>query len=368
MIHVQWSAEIHRAEGAKGFLVLPRGEVLATRTEARPDGVYVLLSRSADGGQSWQRVGTIVSDPDPITDLGDGNLCLRRNGELLYVYRHNRYRGEHAQKPYYSIKVAASKDGGKSWTAHSTVFEAHPVGEGPSRGLWAPFLFETRSGMLQCYYDDEYTPWREGFSGHQWVRMHTWNPRTRQWENPVTVSRAHNPAHLSRDGMPSVAELSDGRLLCVLESVQTFPPHAGVIRCVESRDGGRTWSWQREERRVVYQPRDTHFMALAPWVTKVFGDHLLCVFITDEDRESPDRPGTPVPHLNMDVKCVWSTDGGRVWSLPAQTVYAETHKCYMPGVGVLKQRGREAEILVLFLETQRGFFSRRGVVRRGVSR
>lgn len=113
-MQITWSTEIHRAEGAKGFLVLPDGNVLAARTEGHAEGVSVILSRSRDGGRSWERVGTIVSDPDPAADLGDGNLCLRRNGDLLYVYRHNRYRGEFAQKPYYSIKVAASKDGGKS--------------------------------------------------------------------------------------------------------------------------------------------------------------------------------------------------------------------------------------------------------------
>lgn len=363
-MRITWSTEIVPAAGAKGFLILPGGEVLVARTEVRPEGVYVLLARSRDEGRTWQEVGTIVSDPDPTADLGDGNLCLRRSGELLYVYRHNHYRGEHASKPSYSIRVAVSRDGGRKWQNHSTVFEVRPEGAGPSRGLWAPFLFETRQGALQCYYDDEYTPWREGFSGHQWVRMHTWNPRTQRWENPVTVSRAHDPAHLSRDGMPSVVELSDGRLLCLLESVQTFLPHAGVIRLVESRDGGRTWSWTREERRVVYQPRDTRFMALAPWVTKVFGDTLLCVFITDEDRQTPDKPGTPPPQLNMDVKCVWSTDGGKTWSRPAQTVYAETHKCYMPGVGVLRQNRSQAEVLVLFLDTQRGYFSRRGTASR----
>lgn len=364
-INLQWDKQIWRAEGAKGFLVLPDGSVLAARTEGTADGVRVLCSRSADGGRTWTPLATIVSDPDPDTDIGDGNLLRRRNGELLYVYRHNRYRGEHAQKPYYSVKVAVSRDGGKTWHPHSTVLEVQPTGAGPSRGLWAPFVFETRAGVLQCYYDDEYTPWQEGFSGHQWGRMHTWNPHKRQWEQPVTVSRAHTPAYLSRDGMPSVVELSRGHLLCVLESVQTFPPHAGVIRCVESRDGGRTWSWAREERRVVYQPNNTTFMALAPWVTKLWDNVLLCVFITDEDRSTPDKPGTPPPRLNMDVKCVWSTDGGRTWSRPASTVYDDTHKCYMPGVGVLKMGDREAEILVLFLETERGFFCRKGVVRRG---
>lgn len=295
--------------------------------------------------------------PRPCRDIGVGNLLLRRNGELLYVYRHNHYRAEYTDKPYYSVKTAMSIDKGQSWTKHSTVVEVQPTGDGPSRGLWAPFLFETRAGVLQCYYDDEYTPWREGFSGHQWVRMHTWNPKAKRWENPITVSRAHSPAHLSRDGMPSVVELSGGRLLCVLESVQTFLPHAGVIRCVESPDGGRTWSRVREERRVVYQPRNTNFMALAPWVAKLWDDTLLCVFITDEDRGSPDRPGTPPSLLNMDVKCFWSTDGGRTWSRPAQTIYNDTHKCYMPGVGVLKRNAGEAEILMLFLETEKGFFS-----------
>lgn len=363
-MNLQWDKQIWRAEGAKGFLVLPDGSILATRTEGTRGGLRVVCSRSTDGGQTWKELSTIVSDPDPATDIGDGVLLLRRNGELLYVYRHNRYRDEYARKPYYSVKVAMSKDRGRSWSAHSTVLEVQPTGEGPSRGLWAPFLFETRAGVLQCYYDDEYTPWREGFAGHQWVRMHTWNPKAKRWENPVTVSRAHNPAYLSRDGMPSVVELSGGHLLCVLESVQTFLPHAGVIRCVESRDGGRTWSWVREERRVVYQPRNTDFMALAPWVTKLWDDTLLCVFITDEDRSTPDKPGTPPPLLNMDVKCVWSTDGGRTWSRPAQTIYNDTHKCYMPGVGVLKRNAGEAEILVLFLETEKGFFCRKGTARR----
>jgi len=362
---VEWEKTITRAEGAKGFLILPNSHVLAARTEGSPNGVRVVCSRSRDGGRTWEPLSTIVSDPEPSTDIGDGNLCRMRAGELLYVYRHNRYRGENARNPYYSIKVAVSTDNGSTWEPHSTVLEVRPTGEGPSRGLWAPFLWETRPGVLHCYYDDEYTPWREGFSGHQWVQMHTWNPKTRRWENPVTVSRAHNPAHLSRDGMPSVVQLRDGRLVCVLESVQTFPPHAGVIRWVESRDGGRTWSWRNRERGVVYEPRNTRFMALAPWVTTLWDDTLLCVFITDEDRAEPDKPGTPAPQLNMDVKCVWSTDRGRTWSRPAQTVYNDTHKCYMPGVGVLRSGAKEAEILVFFLETEKGFFSRRGVARRG---
>ena len=144
-MHTTWSAQLHPAEGAKGFLVMPDGDVFAARTEARADGVFVLLSRSRDGGRTWERVATIVSDPDPGTDLGDGNLCRTRRGELFYVYRHHHHSGK---KPYYSVKVARSADGGKTWKPHSTVFEVRSEGEGPSRGLWAPFLFETRRAAV----------------------------------------------------------------------------------------------------------------------------------------------------------------------------------------------------------------------------
>src|SRR5262249_52889688 len=158
---------------------------------------------------------------------------------------HNRYRAAHEKAPDYAIRVAVSEDAGRTWKAHSTVTaHAFATNEPPSKGLWAPSLFEAPDGRLQCYYDDEKTPLDAGFRGHQWLLMRTWNPASRIWENPVVVSRAHDPKDLSRDGMGTVVALSRNRLLCALESVQTTPPHAGVIRYVTSDDGGSTWSWR----------------------------------------------------------------------------------------------------------------------------
>ncbi|HSV73852.1 MAG TPA: sialidase family protein [Chthonomonadales bacterium] len=356
---VQLEPALLPAEGAKGALALRDGSVLAVRTEPHEGGMAVVCFRSTDGGRSWSRMGIIARANEPDADIGDGCFLELRDGTLLHAYRDNRLHGRHAAAPTYAIRVAASTDGGRTWRPHSTVEESRPVGPGPSRGLWSSFLIETRSGALQCYYDDEYTPNAEGFRGHQWLRMRTWDPRDRAWVRPVTVSRAHRPEHLSRDGMATVIEVARGHLLCVFESVQTFAPHANVVRWVESRDGGRSWSWERTERGVVYEPRDRRFMALAPWVARMPSGALICVFVTDEDRATPDRSGTPPPYLNMDAKLVVSRDGGRTWSAPV-TFYAETHRAYMPGIVPLKEPGPGEAFLALVLDTRAGFRGRRG--------
>lgn len=339
------------AGGGRGLVVLPGGVVLAPRTVTVPGGVGVLCARSSDAGRTWEDVSTIVR-AERGTDLGDGHLVRTAGGELLYSYRCNRL---FDARPSYSIRVAASKDGGATWAPHSVVESVEPEGRFPSRGLWSSFLLELRDGTLQCYYDDENAPFQAGLPGHQWVQMRTWDPELRRWVAPVTVSRAHDPRALSRDGMASVVELPDGRLLCAFESVQVAPPHANLVRLVESADGGRSWSWLREERRVLYQPADTRYMALAPWMVRLQSGRLLCLFCTDEDREKPDRSGTPPRALNMDLKCVTSSDDGRTWSPPA-VVDAEGHKDYLPGVAEL----RPGELLAAWWDTLRGLRCRRG--------
>jgi hypothetical protein len=230
---------------------------------------------------------------------------------------------------------------------------------GSAHGLWASDLFQRSDGTLQCYYDDEATPAREGLPGHQWLAMRTWDAAAGRWGDPVTVSRAHDPAALSRDGMPSVVELPGGRLLCCIESVQTEPPHAGLVRLVTSDDGGRTWSWQREERRVVYQPRNRAFNALAPWVVELPGGGLLCVFTTDEDRPAPGVAGTG--RLYQDLKAVVSGDGGQTWSR-RPVVLDRDYPVLFPGACLVAGYGREpATVLVQYHSLQRGTVTLRAV-------
>lgn len=322
---IRWRKEPDIVPVGKGMVAISSRSFLGAKHEVSDGKARIVCMRSDDLGKTWNRLGTIAEDDDPKADIGDGNLLVRRNGHLLYAFRQN-----HHQVPDYAIRLSESIDKGKTWKLHSTLFESEPVGPGPSRGLWAPYVFENAKGELQCYYDDEKTPFDQGFPGHQWLQMRRFNKLTKAWEAPITVSRAYNTKHLSRDGMATVVSLGKGKLICAYESVQTEPPHAGVIRYVTSDDDGKTWSWTKREREVLFQPAKKDFMALAPCLIRLSEKNLACIFVTDEDRETPDKAGTPPHLLHMDVKMVLSRDGGMTWDKKATIVYGDSHRAYLP--------------------------------------
>jgi len=93
---------------------------------------------------------------------------------------------------------------------------------------------------------------------------------------------------------------------------------------------------------------------MAPWLARLTDGTLVCVFATDEDRETPHQPGTPPPKLNMDVKCVLSTDDGQTWSKTAATIDSNSHQDYMPGVVELRHGGVKNTVLCSWADTRRG--------------
>ncbi|MGV3615368.1 MAG: sialidase family protein [Fimbriimonas sp.] len=362
---IRWQPTALPAPGPKGSLTLPDGRILIPGGGPQTGGRTIYCHATADGGKTWTRLGPIATDPDPTTDLGDGNLVRLRDGTLLATFRRNHLHGPAAENPDYAIEVAESRDGGRTWRPHSTVETSRPGSPRPSRGLWAPFLLVTRKGEVQCYYDDEDTPWRRHFKGHQWLVMRTLNRQTRRWERPVTVSRAPNPKHLSRDGMAAVAERADGILVCAFESVQTAPPHAGVLRVVTSHDGGRNWSWARGERPVLYEPKDVRYHAFSPWLLPLPNGDLLCAFATNEDRPEPGISGTPAHRLNLDVKTTLSRDGGRTWG-PSATLYTGTNRNYLPSLTPIPGGpAGTTRVLATFLDFDRGSLSLQGEIIHG---
>lgn len=353
-----WKPEL-TAPAPRGAFVRKDGSILIPG-RADDNAAQLACFVSKDEGQTWTKSGTIASDPERRTDIGDGNIVADRKGELFAVYRHNHH-GSGFPKPDYAIEVSVSKDGGNTWSAHSTVATSRPDGTQPSRGLWSPLLFVTKSGDLQCYFDDEDTPYKEAFPGHQWLTMKTYSRSHRQWENPVTVSRSHDLKLLSRDGMASVVETKKGQLLCALESVQTAPPHAGLIRLVTSNDNGRTWSWQREERKVLYQPRDRRYHAFSPALVLLPKESVLAFFATNEDRAEPGISGTPARDLSLDIKYASSADNGQTWETSATLLYGGSHRNYLPGV--VRLPGKNIRLLTTFLDFDRGSLSKAGDAR-----
>jgi len=352
---IDWRPDLP-APGPRGACVVAGTGVLMPG-RADDKGARLVCFVSAYEGKTWTPSGTIATDPDRRTDLGDGNIVAGQNGKLFAVYRHNHH-GPGFEKPDYAIEVSTSTDGGKTWTKDSEVASSRPEGPGPSRGLWSPYLFLTRTGDLQCYFDDEETPARNKFPGHQWLTMKTYSRSRHAWTNPVCVARSHDPVLLSRDGMASVVETEPGHLLCAFESVQTSPPHAGLIRMVTSLDGGQSWSWTPEERKVLYEPRDVRFHAFAPSILALPHGQLIALFATNEDRPEPGRSGTPASDLSLDIKYVSSPDNGRTWEPTAHLLYGGSHRNYLPGIVQLPGRG--IRLLSTMLDFDRGCLSKIG--------
>lgn len=354
---IAWEGELS-APGPRGEVVLGNGRILIP---GRASGLGTNLGcfASGDEGKTWTQVGVIATDPQRGVDLGDGNIVQTPSGDLWAVYRHI-HAGASNPKPDYAVEVSVSKDGGVTWQVHSRVATSRPDTGTPSRGLWSPVLFITKKGDIQCYYDDEDTPFRKGFPGHQWLTMKTYSPGRQAWGAPVTVARAHDSRTLSRDGMAAVAQLGKDEILCAFESVQAEAPHAGLIRTVTSRDGGRTWSWTKEERAVLYQPRDRRFHAFSPAIVKLPNDHLVVFFATNEDRTESKPSGTPAHLMSLDIKYVTSSDGGQTWDRTATLLYGGTHRNYLPGIAALP--GKPVRLFASFLDFDRGSFSKVGAI------
>lgn len=303
-----WETTSRPAGGFKSPVKLLNGDLLAVNGSNKGTTHVLNCFVSHDNGRTWQFKSEMLTDSRTGVDMGDGHIVQLANGQVLYSFRHNRYVGLTTSQKEWNIEILESSDNGSTWSQHSTVSSYNNT----DYGLWSSFLFLRNDGVLQCYYDDEYTPAVNGFVWHQWATMKTWNGTA--WVNPVIVSRAFSASKLSRDGMCSVVQTTGNNLICAIESVQTTSPFRGCIRMVTSTDGGAHWSWSTQERKILYAPDDITFNALAPWMIKLSNGELITVFTTDEDRAEGGDASTG--NLSMDLKFVVSNDAGLSWTKP----------------------------------------------------
>lgn len=253
--------------------------------------------RSTDGGKTWGEYTQAARHPRQ-EDLANTFPLQLSDGTVLVAFRHHS-----ADRRTYRLEVCASHDRGKSWKFRGTIATG-------SVGLWEPFLLELPDKTLQAYYASE-----EGIKPDQRVEMRSSNDGGKSWGNPITVARKRG----SRDGMPGVVRRGDGTLLAVFEA-SDVAPYRFVIRAVRSRDGGKTWS---PERELIYAPANpvrARWAAGAPSIVQLPGGGLLVSFQTDEDvayrrgdpRRDPSVPSYDYLHFAA-FKCVSSEDGGRTW-------------------------------------------------------
>ncbi len=326
-------SQSYSSGGFKAPVQINDGSLLAAKTI----GSAVKCFRCTKVGRPWVEYSTIAVADGPGIDIGDGHLLQLENGDILYSYRHNLIHKKETAEKKFSIRVAISRDGGRSWRHHSTVAATN----GTDFGFWSTFLLQRPDGTLQCYYDDERSPSIEGLPGHQWITMKTYNAQTSRWEDATTVSRASGEL-LSRDGMCSVIETSDRRLVCICEGVQECHPHRGCLWITDSKDGGRTWSYPH---RKLWEPTNPDFNALAPWAVKMSNGMLVVVFTTDEERESPTEASTGV--LFQDLKYIISKDNGASWEGP--WTIDDGYPIFFPGACIVKDKGGREAVAVQYL-------------------
>jgi hypothetical protein len=173
----------------------------------------ICIRPSLDDGKTWQGSVEVASRAD--ARLTNTELLQLRDKTILCFYnvrpRHMRPRGEttgerdpratnESTRPY-SICLARSNDGGKSWQSPETLYEAGPEF---TNGCWEPVAIQLPSGEVQMFFSNE-GPYRQ--SDEQEITLLRSIDNARTWSAPEKIS--FRPG--GRDGMAVPVLLRNGK-------------------------------------------------------------------------------------------------------------------------------------------------------------
>lgn len=167
-------------------------------------GPRVFLGRSTDNGKTWSAPIPVAAWPDGA--LSNPDLLALRDGTLLCFYNQrprNDRRPPGAPPRPYGIALSRSTDGGTTWDASATLFQA---GTDPGTGCWEPAAVEVPAGAMtgeiQLFFANE-QPYPR--TTEQEISLLRSADGGRSWTGPQpAIFRAR-----SRDGMPSPLVLRD---------------------------------------------------------------------------------------------------------------------------------------------------------------
>ena len=296
----------------------------------RSTGHSIEVWGSTNKGSNWSIIGTIASNSE--VNYGDIMLLAIPNVPIVYAA----FREENSLHQF-KITICRSDNGGDDWTYDSTVIDWQNLFVG------APWLFLAQNGDMQCYYDSEVLASNNGSPGNQWIAMQGRDGIRGEWNkySIVTVSRDTNIYKVCRDGMASVIDLGNNRIMVVTEGVEDQEnggARANVIRAIQSFNGGKTWDFN--ERRIVYQSRihqnsNKRFNAYVPMGIRIGNGPVGVVFCTDEDFDYPDASYEPIPDRNCHVKFIRTLENFETWG-DLQTFWSNGNIAYAPGMIEIK--------------------------------
>ncbi len=249
----------------------------------------IAVSRSEDGGKTW-------SYPKAAAELkgydcANANFIQLDNGDILLAYRAIKG-GESIDA---KLLCSISHDNGQTWQLHSTIIETCGAG-----GVWEPHFIMIGDQVAVFYANDSQAAM--GNTGYQNIEFKLLEGDV--WGETHIASNGNETK--SRDGMPVVDRLSDGRYVMVVEA-NAFPDYVFIVQIKFSPDG-LDWS---EPLKTIYVPskKGAGKKAGAPYICVLPGDVLAVSFQTDEDA-TDSGDGVSV------MKVITSTDLGKTWSEP----------------------------------------------------
>lgn len=260
----------------------------------------IAVSRSEDGGKTWSYPKAAAEKAG--YDCANANFIQLENGDILLAYR--AIKG--GEKTDAKLLCSISHDNGKTWAFHSTIVETYGRG-----GVWEPHFIMIGSQVAVFYANDsEKAMGNTGFQNIEFKLL-----EGDAWGETHIASNGNETR--SRDGMPVVDRLSDGRYVMVVEA-NAFPDYVFVTQIKFSPDG-LDWS---DPLKTIYTPskKGAGKKAGAPYICVLPGDVLAVSFQTDEDASGcGDNVST--------MKIITSTDLGETWSAPFAPFKTPDGKC-----------------------------------------
>ncbi len=230
-----------RAHAASpGVTRLKSGELLVVFREGKervsPDG-KILMVLSKDAGRAWTRPDTIVSTP---WDCRDPSVVQLRDGRIVVNFFQSRVNDEGELLGVVGCFTVRSFDNGKTFTAPRMVQVP-----GVDWAATSDAVLELNDGslLLPAYGG------KKGESSGALAVISRDGGET--WEERIVIAK--DPENRIHYQEPSLTQLPDGRILCMVRTVGA----ENFLYQVVSGDGGKTWS-SPTNSRIQGQAADLH--------------------------------------------------------------------------------------------------------------
>lgn len=189
------------------------------------------VNQSDDGGQSWYKIGAIVSEPPGNGIQGEWEPFLREapDGTLQAYYSHEL--GPSDQ----DIVFRTSSDDGKTWS--SDLVTVAGAGDTTVRpGM--PQVFNPDGGgvnLLMVYEDNA-----DGGKFRVWAQTSSDGGNT--WVNPHVIFDSGNNGRAGGPGLTQIPGLLVVSFMTNQDQPDQSYPQAADMKVITSGDGGATWS------------------------------------------------------------------------------------------------------------------------------